>query len=227
MELICLTFVQLPEEVKTALKGKLLLTGFEPFGDDKVNPSGDVARSLDGSEIAGFQVVARVLPVEWGTVKDRLESLIDEIDPAAVLSLGLAGGRPEISVEKVAVNYTSKAKDSAGLVAADRPVVAGAADGYFASVPAEQIVDDICRMGIPARLSLSASAYLCNYAFYCTSRYSRERGGRPQVGFIHIPATPEMVAGKPRGGPSMAEGLIRDAIKQALTTIASSLTSCG
>jgi pyroglutamyl-peptidase len=195
VELICLTFVQLPEEVKTALKGKLLLTGFEPFGEDKVNPSGDVARSLDGSEMAGFQVVARVLPVEWGTVKDRLESLIDEIDPAAVLSLGLAGGRPEISVEKVVVNYTSKAKDSAGLVAADRPVVAG--------------------------------AYQCNHAFYCASRYARERGGRPQVRFIHIPATPEMVAGKPRGGPSMAEGLIKNAIKQALTTIASSLTNCG
>ena len=209
------------------MKGNLLLTGFEPFGGDEVNPSGKIASSLDGAEVHGYRVVVRILPVEWGTVKNRLESLIDELDPVAVLSLGLAAGRAEVSVEKVAVNYTAAAKDNAGVMPAERPIVPGAADGYFATIPAEQVVEDICRKGIPARLSFTAGAYLCNYAFYCASRFAREKGGKTQVGFIHIPATPAMMAGKPRGGPSMDEDLVRDAVRQALTTIAFSFTNCG
>ena len=209
------------------MKGKLLLTGFEPFGGDDVNPSMEVAKSLDGLEVNGYQVVVRVLPVEWGTVKDRLEALMDEVHPSVVVSLGLAAGRAEISIEKVAINYTSKSKDNAGVIPADRSVVPGALDGYFATIPAEQIVEDINKKGIPARLSLSAGAYLCNYAFYCASRYAREKGGETLVGFIHIPATPVMMAGKPRGGPSMAESLIRDGVLQALTTSTSALTNCG
>jgi pyroglutamyl-peptidase len=209
------------------VKGKLLLTGFEPFGGDAVNPSMEVAKSLDGLEVNGYQVVVRVLPVEWGTVKDRLETLMDEIQPAVVISLGLAAGRSEISIEKVAVNYTSKSKDNAGVIPVDRPVVPESADGYFATIPTEQIVEDINKKGIPARLSLTAGAYLCNYAFYCASRYARQKGGEILVGFIHVPATPAMMAGKPRGGPSMAEGLIRDGVLQALTTSTCGLTNCG
>jgi pyroglutamyl-peptidase len=213
--------------VKLALKGKLLLTGFEPFGDDRVNPSGDIAKFLDGTEINGYQVVSRVLPVEWGTVKDRVEAFMDQVRPDVVLSLGLGGGRAEVSVEKVAVNYTSKSKDNAGVIPAQRSVVPGAADAYFATVPVEEVVDEINKRGIPARLSLSAGAYLCNYAFYCASRHAREKAAKTQVGFIHIPPTPEMVAGKPRGGPSMAKDLVTEAVRQALTTCTSSFTNSG
>jgi len=208
-------------------KGKLLLTGFEPFGGDQVNPSWEVAKSLDGADIGGYPVVSRMLPVQWGTVKDNIEAMIEEVRPLVVLSLGLAAGRPEISVEKVAVNYTSKSKDNAGVTPVDRWIVEGGADAYFATIPAEQVVDDINKKGIPARLSLSAGAYLCNYAFYCASWYVRDRGLKTQVGFIHVPATPEMVAGKPKGGPSMAQGLIREAVCQALTTCTYWLTNCG
>lgn len=209
------------------MKGKLLVTGFEPFGGDEVNPSMEIAKSLDGMEINGYQVVARVLPVEWGTVRQRVEALMDEIQPAVVLSLGLAAGRTEISVEKVAVNYTSKSKDNAGVLPSDQAVVPGGPDAFFATIPAEQVVEDINQKGIPAKLSLTAGAYLCNYAFYCASRYAREKGGKTLVGFIHIPATPSMMAGKSRGGPSMAESLVRDGIVQALTTSTSALTNCG
>jgi len=208
------------------MKGKVLLTGFEPFGEDDVNPSMEIAKSLDGIEVNGYQVVARVLPVEWGTVKDRIETLMDEIQPDVVVSLGLAAGRAELSVEKIAVNYTSKTKDNAGVIPVERTIVAEASDAYFATVPVERIVDELNGKGIPAKVSLSAGGYLCNYAFYCASRYARERGSA-LVGFIHIPATPKMVAGKPKGGPSMAECLIKDGILQVLTTSTSALTNCG
>lgn len=214
------------------MKGKLLLTGFEPFGQDKVNPSGDVARSLDGADIEGYQVVSRILPVEWGTAKERIESYIDEVSPKVVLSLGLAAGRAEISVEKVAVNYTSKTKDNAGVIPMDRAIVEGASDAYFATIPVERIAEEICKIGIPARLSLTAGAYLCNYVFFCASRHVREKGGDARVGFIHVPATPKMVAcqtaaGRSHGCPSMDESLIKAAVERALRTTVDSLTNCG
>ena len=107
------------------MKRKILVTGFEPFGGDEVNPSGDIAKSLDGFEVAGHRVVSAIMPVEWGTVQSRLESLIDEVEPAVVLSLGLSAGRAEISVEKVAVNYTSKSKDNAGVIPVERSIIQG------------------------------------------------------------------------------------------------------
>lgn len=209
------------------MKGKILVTGFEPFGGDDVNPSGDIAKSLDGHEVCGFRIVSALLPVEWGTARTRLSSLMNEMKPAAVLSLGLAGGRSEISIEKVAVNYTSKAKDNAGAVPVERRIMEDAPDGYFATIPAEKAVDDIVAAGIPARLSLSAGAYLCNYVFYCASHFAKQHGGKTMVGFIHIPATPEMVAKRGKGGASMSFDLIRKSVEQALTIVASAFQNVG
>jgi pyroglutamyl-peptidase len=209
------------------VKRKILVTGFEPFGGDEVNPSGDIAKSLDGFEVAGHRVVSAIMPVEWGTVQSRLESLIDEVEPAVVLSLGLSAGRAEISVEKVAVNYTSKSKDNAGVIPVGRPIIQGAPDGYFATIPVEDAVEAIVKAGIPARLSLSAGAYLCNYAFYCASHLAKQRGGVPKVGFIHIPATPEMAAGRPRGVQSMSIDLQRRAVQEVLTISATAFQNVG
>jgi len=216
-----------PTEVEIELKGKILLTGFEPFGGEEVNPSGEVAKSLDGSEIGGFTVVSRILPVKWKATGDTLRSFIEEVDPVIVLSLGLAAGRAEISVEKVAINYQAKAKDNEGNIPEVRYIIENGPDAYFASVPSEEMVEEITKGGIPARLSLSAGAYLCNYAFYFASHYVRKTGRKALVGFIHVPATPEMVAGKQRGGPSMTFGLIREACITGLKTIVDSLTDCG
>jgi pyroglutamyl-peptidase len=181
----------------------------------------DVAKSLDGLDVNGYQIVARILPIEWRTVKERIEALMDEVQPAVVLSLGLAAGDSEVSIENVAINHTSTAKDNVGVVPAERPIVPGGADAYLATIPVERIADAINKKGIPARVSLSAGADLCNYVFYCASRYARERGARPLVGFIHVPATPPMMAGKSWGGPSMAQDLIKEAVLQAVITLTS------
>jgi pyroglutamyl-peptidase len=209
------------------VKGRILVTGFEPFGGHDVNPSGDVLSMLDGAEISGYKVVTALLPVEWGTVKSRLEALIDEVQPAVILSLGLSAGRAEISVEKVAINYTSESKDNAGVIPVEREIIAGAPDGYFATVPAEDIVEGVKAEGIPAKLSLSAGAYLCNYVFYCAAYLTKQSGGRAPVGFIHIPATPEMVAKRKNSVPSMDLSRIKRAVEIALTTTVKSFQNVG
>jgi pyroglutamyl-peptidase len=209
------------------VKGRILVTGFQPFGGDDVNPSGDVLSMLDGAEISSYKVVTALLPVEWGTAKNRLEALIDEVQPAVILSLGLAAGRAEISVEKVAINYTSESKDNAGAIPVEREIVAEAPDGYFATVPAEEIVQALKAEGIPARLSLSAGAYLCNYAFYCAAHLSKHSGGRTLVGFLHIPATPEMAAKRKNSVPSMELSRIKRAVEISLTTAVKAFQNVG
>ncbi|HHY44704.1 MAG TPA: pyroglutamyl-peptidase I [Firmicutes bacterium] len=209
------------------MKGRILVTGFEPFGGDDVNPSGDVLSTLEGTEISGYKVVTALLPVEWGTVRDRMEALIRELEPAVILSLGLAAGRSEISVEKVAINYTSESKDNKGVIPAEREIIPGAPDGYFATLPAEEVVEAVRAEGIPAKLSLSAGAYLCNYAFFCASHLTKQGGGKTQVGFIHIPATPEMVAKRKTGVPSMELSRIKRAVEISLRTAVNSFQNVG
>lgn len=209
------------------MEEKLLLTGFEPFGGDKINPSGEVAKSLDGAEIGGYQVVSRVLPVEWGTARDLMERFIDEVDPLIILSVGLSAGRAEISVEKVAINYAGKGKDNRGNVSEQNYIIENGPAAYFATIPAEEVVEELNKKGIPARLSLTAGAYLCNYVFYSACHYVNSRGKRALVGFIHVPALPEMVAGKGQSVPSMHVDLIRNAVISALETGIRSLTNCG
>ena len=204
------------------LERNILLTGFEPFAGDKVNPSGETARALDGKKVSDYTICGVVLPVEWGTTAQAMEKAIDDVDPALVLSLGLSSGRPELNVEKVAVNYMSGAKDNQG-ISPEVPVIsASGPDGYFSTLPVEDIVEELRDKGIPARISLSAGGYLCNYTFYVASNYVERKGRRKEVpvGFIHVPATPEMVA---QSGKSMASMSLEMIQRGVLTSISVSI----
>jgi len=204
------------------LKPNILVTGFEPFAGNEVNPSGETARALDGKKVSGFTICGVVLPVEWGTTAQAMEKAIDDVDPALVLSLGLSSGRPELNVEKVAVNYMSRAKDNQG-ISPEVPVIsASGPDGYFSTLPVEDIVEELRDKGIPARISLSAGGYLCNYTFYVASNYVERKGRRKEVpvGFIHVPATPEMVA---QSGKSMASMSLEMIQRGVLTSISISI----
>ena len=204
------------------LERNILLTGFEPFAGDEVNPSGETARALDGKKVSGYNICGVVLPVEWGTTGQAIEKAIDEIDPALVLSLGLSSGRPELNVEKVAVNYMSRAKDNRGILPQTPAISASGPDGYFSTLPVEDIVEELRNKGIPARVSLSAGGYLCNYTFYVASNYLDRNGHRKEVpvGFIHVPAIPEMVA---QSGKSMASMSLEMIQRGVLTSISVSI----
>ncbi len=209
------------------MRRRILLTGFKPFGDDTINPSGEIARFLDGLEIGGYAVVSKVLPVEWGTASDIVRSLIEESPPALVLSLGLAAGRVDLGVEKVAINLCAQSKDNAGKLPESERIVPGGFDAHFSTLPVERIVEFLTSAGVPASRSLSAGAYLCNYIFYSVIDYMEKTGRPTPSGFIHLPATPEMVVGKSRSIPSMCMEVMRKGIELALTAAVADLTNSG
>lgn len=218
--------------MNVSLIGNILLTGFEPFGGDTLNPSGEVAKALDGAragEAGEYKVVTKILPVEWVTTRKVMASVIEEVDPVIIMSLGLASGRPELNVEKVAVNYTSRYKDNKGSILDELNITNNGPDAYFATIPVEDIVEAIKAKGIPARLSLSAGSYLCNYTFYSASDYIAQKGKRDKVpvGFIHIPATPDMVAGTGKSMASMDLDMIKHGVMEAIGVSVKFLTNQG
>ncbi|MEX8194144.1 pyroglutamyl-peptidase I [Comamonas guangdongensis] len=201
---------------------RILLTGFEPFDKDTVNPSWEVARALDGAVIAGGVVHAVQLPCVFGRAMEVLDEALAGLQPTLVISLGLAGGRSEITPERVAINLDdARIPDNHGLQPIDMPVVDKAPAAYFSTLPIKAMVANLRAQGIPAAVSNTAGTFVCNHVFYALMhRLARRAAPGVRGGFIHVPALPEQAAKQP-GMPSMAlptqiEG-IREAIRTALT----------
>ncbi|MFM7505429.1 MAG: pyroglutamyl-peptidase I, partial [Rubrivivax sp.] len=149
----------------------LLVTGFEPFGGDSVNPSELVAAALHGSVVEAGQrrarVVAQRLPCAFGDARARLAAAMDDWRPLAVLSLGLAAGRAGLTPERVAINLAdARIADNAGEQPSDQPVLPKGPAAYFATLPVKAMVAAMRAAGAPAELSLSAGSFVCNELFY-------------------------------------------------------------
>jgi pyroglutamyl-peptidase len=195
----------------------VLLTGFEPFGDDPDNPSWEAARALHGRRIAGRRVVARRLPVEFGTSLRILRGAIRETRPALVLCLGLAGGRAQLSLERVAINLDDAGiPDNAGRQPVEAPVAAGGPAAYFSTLPIKAILLALRGAGIPAEVSQSAGTYVCNHVFYGLMHALRGRRA-VRAGFVHIPYGPEQAARHP-GAPSLALATVVEGLRLAIRT---------
>lgn len=180
---------------------KLLLTGFEPFGGDSLNPSWEVARALDGATLGGWRVAALQLPCVFGASRAALDAAIRRLRPVAVLALGLAGNRGAISVERVALNLIdARIADNAGAQPVDVPVIAGAPLALATRLPAKAIVAQLQASGLRAELSLSAGSFVCNELMFGLLHRLRRRPGVP-AGFIHLPPLPEHAARHPAGRP--------------------------
>jgi pyroglutamyl-peptidase len=173
-----------------------LVTGFEPYGGRGRNPAGEVAARLDGSEVAGVRVVGRNLPVKFAALDEAVAATLAEVDPAAVISLGLCPGEAVIRLERVAINVADfEIPDNDGLVLIDRPLDAAGAAARFATLPLRRVQETLLAAGIPARLSNSAGTYLCNKALYRFLDAIERRGKAVPCGFLHLPYVPEQVAG--------------------------------
>jgi pyroglutamyl-peptidase len=182
----------------------ILLTGFEPFNQQPVNPAWEAVRALDGWREGGFTVVARQLPCVFGHALDVLRSAIAEARPDVVIAVGQAGGRHDITVERVAINIDdAPITDNHGLRVVDEPVVPGGPVGYFSTLPIKAIVHALREAGIPASVSQTAGTFVCNHVFYGLMHEVRER---PDIraGFVHIPFLPEQAARQPVPVASMA-----------------------
>lgn len=198
---------------------RILVTGFEPFGGESRNPSAEVVELLP-DQIGGADVIKRILPVVRGKASEALMEAVENFRPDAVLSIGQAGGRAAVSVERVAVNLDDyRIPDNGGNQPADEPVVPDGPDAYLCRLPVKAMVEAIRKEGIPAEVSLSAGTFVCNHLFYSGSHFlARSFPGVP-CGFIHIPFLPEQVADKP-GQPSMSLNVSAKAVEAAIKAIA-------
>ncbi|PQO92408.1 pyroglutamyl-peptidase I [Massilia phosphatilytica] len=193
----------------------VLLTGFEPFNGAAINPSLEAARALDGWSGPGFTVVARQLPCVFGTALDVLRESIAGVKPDIVIAVGQAGGRSEISLERVAINVDDASiRDNAGNQPVDTPVVADGPAAYFSTLPVKAIVKALRLRGFPSGVSQTAGTFVCNHVFYGLLHHAV---GQPlKAGFIHVPFLPEQAADRPERPPSMALRDIVDALRIAV-----------
>ncbi len=171
---------------------KILVTGFDPFGQDKVNPSWQAVDAL-ADAIDDIEVLKLLLPTAFKRSKQLLISEISKQQPDAVLCVGLAGGRSAVSIEKVAINYADAGiPDNDGNQPKHEKLDQKGPAAYFASLPVDQLLQALHAHELPAELSLSAGAYVCNATMYQLLNYLARQNLRTIGGFVHLPFTPEM-----------------------------------
>ena len=194
----------------------VLITGFEPFGGETVNPSWEVVKQLDGAIIDDCRVVARQLPCVFGESLSVLNAAIDALQPSVVLAVGQAGGRVDVTVERVAINVDdARIPDNHGRQPVDVAIVEGGPAAWFSTLPIKAMVAALRESGIPASVSQTAGTFVCNHVMYGVLH---KLADNPEVkgGFIHIPYLPEQAAAHP-GAPSMATQTVKQALEIAIT----------
>jgi pyroglutamyl-peptidase len=168
---------------------KLLITGFEPFGGERVNPSWEAVEALP-DRIGDYSLTRLALPVVFGKAAKTLIDAADSIQPDVILSVGQAGGRASITPELVGINLRhATIPDNEGNEPKDEPIVEGGAAAYFSTLPLRRMVCAISSLGIAAQLSYSAGTYVCNDVIY--TLLSHLDGSAVRFGFIHVPYSPE------------------------------------
>ena len=198
---------------------KILVTGFDPFGGDKINPAYEAVKLIPDT-VAGAEIIKEEIPTVFGKCGDVLEKLVEKYKPDAVLCVGQAGGRSVISVEKLAVNLAeARIPDNEKQQPSDEAIVEGAPLAYFSKLPVKAIVKTVKEKGIPSSISYTAGTYVCNYIMYrllhlIETKYPAMRGG-----FIHVPFVPSQVLDRPEGTPSMSAETISKGLECAIEAI--------
>ena len=183
----------------------VLLTGFEPFGGSQVNPSAQVVRTLARDGLPGVALHSAILPVDRQGGPATLLNAVRALHPDAIVCLGEATRRMAISIERVAINLLDyRMADNAGHQAIDEPIVPDGPAAYFVTLPVRAMLEAVRAAGIPAELSLSAGAFLCNQVTYELLHYLTTHQLDIPAGFVHLPALPEQVTNAYPPMPSMA-----------------------
>ena len=179
---------------------KILLTGFEPFGGDGVNPSWEIARTLDGTTVAGAQVVACQLPCVFGRAPQVLQQALAQGPFVLVVALGMAGSRTGLSFERIAINLDdAPIPDNAGQQPEDMAVLPLGPAAYFSTLPVKHMVDAVRAAGIAADTSQTAGTFVCNHVFYRLMHELALHHPATRGGFIHVPVLPQQQALYPAG----------------------------
>jgi pyroglutamyl-peptidase len=195
----------------------VLLTGFEPFNKASINPAWEAVRALEGWSGAGFRVEVRQLPCVFVEANRALGEMVDALQPDIVIAVGQAGGRAEISVERVAINVDDASiLDNAGQQPVDRSIHAEGPAAYFSTLPIKAMVAAMREAGLTAGVSQTAGTFVCNHVFYGLMHHTAGRAVR--AGFIHVPFLPEQASARADNPPSMPLADIIAGIRIAVET---------
>lgn len=175
---------------------KIIVTGFDPFGGEKINPSIECVKALP--EVEGVELIRLELPTVFKESAKRLNEVINEVKPDAVLSVGQAGGRPGITMERIAINVDdARIPDNISQQPIDEEIQVEGEAAYFSTLPIKRIVKAIREAGISAEVSNSAGTFVCNHIMY-QALFAATKADKPfKAGFMHIPFIPEQTADKP------------------------------
>ena len=198
---------------------RVLLTAFEPFGGEQINPSQLAVQRLALLGVTGVELRAAFLPVVYYTAAEVLRAALEEHQPDIVICIGQAGGRFGITPEKVAINRNDTVMpDNAGQAPVDEAIVSGGPVGYFTSLPVAAIVQALKDADIPAEVSWTAGAYVCNHVFYSLMHLIGTE--RPDIvgGFVHVPYVHDQVARRHDAQPSLSLDTIVEALRITVDT---------
>lgn len=198
---------------------KILITGFDPFDREKINPAYEAVKLLP-DKISGAEIIKKEIPTVFAEGAHEVEKAIEQHNPDFVICVGQAGGRSSISVEKVAINLAeARIPDNKGNQPLNKAIIADGPTAYFSTLPVKAMAENVRRHGIPATVSYSAGTFVCNDVMYrllhlLATKYHHIKGG-----FIHVPYTLSQAAEKPDGITGWAEQSIAMGLEYAIEAI--------
>jgi pyroglutamyl-peptidase I len=197
---------------------KILVTGFDPFGGEPINPAIESVKKLPDN-IAGAEIIKLEIPTVRGKSLEKIEKAIQEHNPDIILSVGQAGGRFDITVERVGINMDDfRIPDNEGNQVIDESVFSDGDNAYFVKLPVKAMVQNIQKNKIPASVSYTAGTFVCNHVLYGVLYLVEKKYKGKKSGFIHIPFLPEQVVDK-RNMPSMDLNTIVTGLTAAIEAI--------
>lgn len=197
---------------------KILVTGFDPFGGEPINPAIESVKRLPDN-IAGAEIIKLEIPTVRKKSLEKIEKAINEHNPDVILSIGQAGGRFDISIERVGINLDDfRIPDNEGNQIIDEPIFPDGENSYFVKLPVKAMVQNVQKNNIPASVSYTAGTFVCNHVLYGVMYLIEKKYKGKKSGFIHIPFLPQQVVDK-KNMPSMELDTIVKGLTAAIEAI--------
>lgn len=198
---------------------KILITGFDPFGNSTINPAYEAVKRLP-DVVKGAEIIKLEIPTVFYKCGEVLEEAVKRESPDVVICVGQAGGRSSITIEKTAINLIeARIPDNEGKQPFDTPVCEDGPTAYFASIPVKAMVKKIYDNKIPAKVSYTAGTFVCNDIMYRLLYMIDKKYPKMKGGFIHVPYLTEQVLDLPEGTPSMSAETIAKALEYSLEAV--------
>lgn len=198
---------------------KVLITGFDPFGGESINPAYEAVKLLP-NEIAGAKIIKKEIPTVFEKGPQAVKQAMEENHPDYVLCIGQAGGRSQVTPEWVGINFrNARIADNEGNQPNQTPVVKEGPDAYFTMLPVFAMVEKMKEKGFPAGVSYSAGTYVCNDVMYSVLHYCHTEFKDTKAGFMHVPFATQQTINQPAGTPGMNLNDIAKAIEWAIVAI--------